>query len=985
MAQCDRARLDYGIASPCRLYAVDDVVVANLSADEIDARFPSDAAAPRSRPMVRLETGMHTAVIRRLAVDRAARLLATASDDKTVRLWSLPEGRPLGVLRVPAGTGNEGKVYAVALSPDGKVVAAGGPTGFEWAGTGFVYLFDTATGRLVGRLGGLPEAIQHLAFSPDGRHLAATLWGRNGIRVWQTGDWTQVVADADYGASSYWADFDARGRLAVTSYDGFIRLYDRTFRRMATVRAPGGRQPYGIAFSPDGRRLAVGYADAARVDVLSASDLALVFPPDVTGVAKGSLGTVGWSADGRFLFAGGRWIDGTSAPIRRWAEGGRGAHTDLAAARNTIRDIRALSGGTIVFASHDPVIGTFDGGGRKVLERRSAIADFRDNALGFLVSTDGSEVRFGFEAWGRRPARFSLNERTLLLDSAEASDLLPPSTAAVGLTVTDWQHTRQPKLNGRPLSLDEGELSRSLAVAPDGDSVLLGAEWTLRLFAADGSPKWRVPLPGVAWAVNVSGDGRMALAALGDGTIRWFRMEDGREILALFPHRDGKEWVAWTPDGYYLSSPGGDDLIGWHVNQGKAAAADFYAARQFERILHRPEYVLAYFAGRGERGTALPQTGDDFFDIGQLASIAPPKIGLTVKAVDGGRARLGFTAEKRSLPMRDFAVFVNGIPVTPAARRTLAGDERDSFTRDVDVPLFADDNRIRVEAFNGTSLGVAEIFVRRKGGGSAAPPGDLYLLAVGVSRFPGVPGADLDYAALDAEAFAGFFRGEADGVFGRVFVRTVTDFSPLQPTRRTIVEALDFVKRASARDTVIVFLASHGLSDRRGDYFFVPRDARAGDVEAVMASARSGRALAEGGGGAPSLISWERFFETLRATAGRRLLVVDTCQARNIAGVFDVHSLAKRSASASFALMAASRGGEESQEYPPGRHGLFTFALLEGLSGKGDGDGDGRITLAELFDFAVRFVKTNRILPDSPQTPQLTAPGMLGEMVLAGT
>ena len=111
--------------------------------------------------------------------------------------------------------------------------------------------------------------------------------------------------------------------------------------------------------------------------------------------------------------------------------------------------------------------------------------------------------------------------------------------------------------------------------------------------------------------------------------------------------------------------------------------------------------------------------------------------------------------------------------------------------------------------------------------------------------------------------------------------------------------------------------------------------------------------------------------------------MVDTCQAKNIAGTLDVHSLAKRSASASFALMAASQGTEESQEYPAGKHGLFTYALLQGLSGKGDGDGDGRITLDELFAFTVGFVKANRPLAHLPQTPQLTAPGTLGAMVLA--
>ena len=69
---------------------------------------------------------MHTAKIKRIGVDAACSLLATASDDKTVRLWSLPDGKLKRVIRLPIGDGHAGKVFATALSPDGRWLAAGG-------------------------------------------------------------------------------------------------------------------------------------------------------------------------------------------------------------------------------------------------------------------------------------------------------------------------------------------------------------------------------------------------------------------------------------------------------------------------------------------------------------------------------------------------------------------------------------------------------------------------------------------------------------------------------------------------------------------------------------------------------------------------------------------------------------------------------------------------------------------------------------------
>ncbi|MFP6688085.1 MAG: WD40 repeat domain-containing protein, partial [Alphaproteobacteria bacterium] len=120
---------------------------------------------------------------------------------------------------------------------------------------------------------------------------------------------------------------------------------------------------------------------------------------------------------------------------------------------------------------------------------------------------------------------------------------------------------------------------------------------------------WSFQAPGEAWALNITPDGRLAAGAFGDGSIRWYRMSDGAELLALFAHRDGARWVAWTPAGHYLASPGADSLIGWHVNHDPDKAADFFSVGRFRDVYYQPDIVRRALGAVAEAAPA---------DIGQL-------------------------------------------------------------------------------------------------------------------------------------------------------------------------------------------------------------------------------------------------------------------------------------------------------------------------------------------------------------------------------
>ena len=99
------------------------------------------------QPVLAFDPGMHTGEIKSLAADLEGRFAVTGGADGTVRIWRCSDGKLLRAISIPVGPAPVGSVYAVAISPDGSTIAAGGYTAEPSLGGTWIYLFNREVRR----------------------------------------------------------------------------------------------------------------------------------------------------------------------------------------------------------------------------------------------------------------------------------------------------------------------------------------------------------------------------------------------------------------------------------------------------------------------------------------------------------------------------------------------------------------------------------------------------------------------------------------------------------------------------------------------------------------------------------------------------------------------------------------------------------------------------------------------------------------------
>ncbi len=943
-----------------------------------------------------LDTGGHRAVIRDLAVSPDGELIVSASEDKTVRVWDWRSGISIRTIRPEIGTGSEGKIFAVDISPDGELLAVGGffgPGLGEQPPYGDIRIFDLSSGRQLARLQSQQYATYDLDFSPDGTLLAAG-GGDGAAYLWRRpaeagGDWTlEKTLDGDSWRIERVAFAAGGARLAAVTQDNGLRLWDVASGDEIDMPAAEELRDVplqALAVTPDGARFATAAADG-RLHLWNAAD----------GTPAGDLPAPGFRADA-IAFTG----DGSSLVVNcayRCADVNRSIVIDVAtgATRAEYRghdsSVMAAAmmpdGKTVVTAggiAHEiHMWDTGTGAPSKVLK-----------GVGLPVTAIGVDAAGRTIAWGNAnacPQRFACPEvmgeltRQLMLpaadrdfedprplgpDAARLSRAVHQSggvslTARAGGDLGFENAVLDINLGDRTLSIENSAgdgfyhasftlLQRAAAlVTGGGDGTLMSYNLADAVYAGEFLGGHTGEVHAMAEAARAG----LLVTGSADQTIRLWNLDTRELVVSIFVSAD--DWIIWTPQGYYHSSPKGDALVGWQVNQGPDREARFVRARQLKTHLHSPEIVRRAII-LGDAGRAVRELRPTDSRLDELLRRRPPE--FEIRIAEGVQAAEGFVAveivgaAEAGANVAEFAVLSNERRVDQFAARDAGGGRVI-----IEVPVEDGQNEILITGVNEfgyvTERGVTAMARKQKD----EKKGKLWVVAVGVEEYPNLPtdcsgrSCDLDFPVDDAAEFlrvvadrtAPLFAEmealvmvnrdalDADPERAAVIERLAGDRGVLDPESRAIGdEIVDFLDLPGPDDTTIVFVAGHGINID-DDYYFIPTDGRKQDADRWRRS---------------SLVDWSDIQKSLERAKGRRILLLDTCHAAN---AFNPR-LEKDAADARIVVFSATAANNTAAELRELGHGVFTWSILEGLRGQANTSGDG-VRLLGLADFVYREV-----------------------------
>lgn len=491
---------------------------------------------------------------------------------------------------------------------------------------------------------------------------------------------------------------------------------------------------------------------------------------------------------------------------------------------------------------------------------------------------------------------------------------------------------------------------QAAAVSPDSSLMAAATAEGLRLYSVASGEQVAKTAAAFWPADRLAFDprGTRLYVARQDGSVEIHALPSLETLVTLYSvGTEGDVVVA--PDGHYSA-----DRAGVRALMARDQAGRAVPLAEFDLEYNRPDLVLQRIGAAAELVAASGRRVEARRARYGAGAGAAPALGFADAAPFYVTDRMLRVAFRPDAPFEgDVVVAINDVPVL---RRRLDSAE---------VPLVLGPGENRITAWLEGPAGVrGPALLHFVYADFVPPPGKTWFLGIGVSDYRQRE-FSLRYAAKDVGDAAAAWAALSGPAFES---KLLLDGAA---TRAAIVGARDFLAQAGEDDTVVVYLASHGLRTPDGTYYFAPHDTRFADPAATA-------------------LPYAALEDLLNASrARRRLLMMDTCHAGELDAPQGLETTpvaiadtpvgavtgrgARRLDSAPAGarpiplprlndefvdlrhetganVIAAAGAAEFALESAKWNNGVFTFAVLEALRSKAaDRDRDARITASELL------------------------------------